>query len=265
MDGSFKNAVLPYTPFSSARMRLLLMAQVGVALACWIGAGAQALPSPAAVALAWHSMAQSQGLVFELWESVKVLLLALLLSSVLSVALAAAGTAPLFAPLAQFSALLRFLGFAGLTYVFMLLTNDSYQLKLVLLVFGITVMMVSAMRAEVDAIGQAAVDHCRTLGMQHWRITYELVLLGKAEVFLDLVRQNAAVGWTLLTMVEGLTRAQGGIGALLLNQNRYFQLSGVFAIQLTILLYGIAQDYLLGRLKDALCPYSLLGKAGVPS
>lgn len=265
MNASLRNAFLPYTPFSSAHIKALVIIQALIAVTLWMSGGSGALPSPMDVAKAWHYLVRTQGLVVELWESIKVLLLALLASSVLSILIAAIGTAPMFMPVVQFSSLLRFLGFAGLTYLFMLITNDSYQLKLSLLVFGITVMMVTAMMAEVRAIPQQAVDHCKTLGMKHWRITYELVLLGKADVFLDLVRQNAAVGWTLLTMVEGLTRSQGGIGALLLNQNRYFQLSGVFAIQLTILLYGVGQDFLLGKLKEVLCPYSLIGKTGAAS
>ncbi len=47
---------------------------------------------------------------------------------------------------------------------------------------------------------------------------------------------------------------------MLLNQNRYFLLAGVFAIQLTILAVGLAQDLLLSTLKDSLCPWSTLGK-----
>jgi ABC-type nitrate/sulfonate/bicarbonate transport system permease component len=256
MNTPIKNVVLPFTPFATSRIRVLVAVQAICALALWFVSGSKTLPSPGAVAHAWLAMAQTQGLIFELWESVKVLLLSLLISTALAVAITAASTAPLFAPLAKFSSGLRFLGFAGLTYLFMLMTSDGYQLKLALLVFGITVMMVTAMLTEVKAIPPQAVDHCKTLGMRNWRITYELVLLGKADVFLDLVRQNAAIGWTLLTMVEGLTRSQGGIGALLLNQNRYFQLSAVFAIQLTILAYGLAQDWMFGRLKTTLCPYS---------
>jgi NitT/TauT family transport system permease protein len=262
MDTSLKNVVLPFTTFSVNRVRMLVTAQAVIALALWMGSDSKLLPSPTDVAHAWWTLVQTQGLVFELWESIKVLLLALLIASGLALAITAAGTAPVFAPFAQFASVLRFLGFAGLTYLFMLMTNDGYQLKLALLVFGITVMMVTAMLAEVRAITPETVDHCKTLGMQHWRITYELVLLGKADRFLDLVRQNAAIGWTLLTMVEGLTRSQGGIGALLLNQNRYFQLSGVFAIQITILVYGIAQDHLLGQLRIALCPYARVGPTG---
>jgi ABC-type nitrate/sulfonate/bicarbonate transport system permease component len=262
MDTSLKNIFLPYSPISPQRLQLLLVMQAGLALAFWCASGSKTLPSPVEVSHAWMSMVQTQGLIVELWESVKVLLLALLMSTGLAVAIVAAGTAPAFVHIAKFSSLLRFLGFAGLTYIFMLMTNNGYQLKVSLLVFGITVMMVTSMLAEVRAIPQESIDHCKTLGMKNWRITYELVLLGKADVFLDLIRQNAAIGWTLLTMVEGLTRSQGGIGALLLNQNRYFLLSGVFAIQLTILAYGIAQDYLLGKLRETVCPYSLIGKSG---
>ena len=265
MDGLLKNAFLPYTPFSRTHIKGLVIAQAAMAAVLWMSGGSCTLPSPQEVAGTWLNLAQTQGLLDELWESVKVLLAALAGASALSLLITAAGTAPVFMPLARFSSLLRFVGFAGLTYIFMLVTNDAYQLKLALLVFGMTAMMVTAMMAEVRAIPQQAVDYCKTLGMKHWRITGELVLLGKADVFLDLVRQNAAVGWTLLTMVEGLSRSQGGIGALLLNQNRYFQLSGVFAIQLTILLYGVGQDYFLGKLKEIVCPYSLIGKTGEAS
>lgn len=260
MNSSLKNLFLPYASNSGNRVRTLLLAQAVLALALWFGSHSKTLPGPQEVWASWWLLVQSQGMLLEMWNSVQVLLLALLLSSLISLTLAAAATAPVFAGLVQFSSILRFLGFAGLSYVFMLLTNDSYQLKLALLVFGISVMMVTAMQAEVKAIDQAAIDHCKTLGLKNWRITWELVVLGKADVFLDLVRQNAAIGWTLLTMVEGLTRSQGGIGAMLLNQNRYFQLSGVFAIQLTILLYGLLQDHVFGQIKAALCPYAAYGK-----
>jgi NitT/TauT family transport system permease protein len=262
MNITLKNLFLPYMPVAANRIRILVAVQAAFALALWLAMGRCSLPTPPEVGRAWLALVRDQGLLFELWESVKALLLALVLSTVLSVAIAAAATAPVFAPAAKLLAALRFLGFAGLTYLFMLATSDGHQLKIALLVFGIGVMMVTAMLAEVRAIPQEAVDHCQTLGMKHWRITYELVLLGKADVFLELVRQNAAIGWTLLTMVEGLNRSGGGIGALLLNQNRYFLLSGVFAIQLTILGYGIAQDFLLGKLTQVLCPYAA-GKTGV--
>ena len=222
--------------------------------------GSKTLPTPMEVGVAWLDLVRHQELLFELWTSVKVSVIALLLSTLAAVAMAGLSTAPVFAPLARLSAAMRFLGFAGLAYVFMLMSSDAHALRVWILAFGMFVFMVTALLADIAATSRDQVDHCRTLGMHHWRITGEVVVLGKADVILDLMRQNAAIGWTLLTLVEGMTRSGGGIGAMLLNQNRYFLLAGVFAIQLTILVVGLAQDGLLSLLKDAACPWSTLGK-----
>ena len=254
------NLLLPFTPVRARWLKPMLVAQAAIALVLWALAGSRTLPSPLEVAAAWVDLVQRQGLLAELWASVKVSLAALLVSTAAAVAVACLGTAPMFMPLARLAAAMRFLGFAGLTYVFMLVSSDAHWLRVWLLAFGMFVFMVTALLAEIAATPRERIDHCRSLGMRHWRITGEVVVLGKADVVLDLVRQNAAVGWTLLTLVEGMTRAEGGIGALLLNQNRYFLLAGVFAIQLTILAYGLVQDALLSLLKDALCPWSRLGK-----
>jgi ABC-type nitrate/sulfonate/bicarbonate transport system permease component len=254
------NLLLPFTPVRAHWLKLMLVMQAGLALALWALSGSKMLPTPMEVAYAWIDLVQRQGLLFELWASVKVGVVALLVSTSAAVVVAALSTAPVFMPAARLSAAMRFLGFAGLTYVFMLASSDAHWLRVAILSFGMFVFMVTSLLAEIAATPREQIDHCRTLGMRHWRITGEVVLLSKADVILDLMRQNAAVGWTLLTLVEGMTRSEGGIGAMLLNQNRYFLLAGVFAIQLTILTYGLAQDFLLSLLKDSLCPYARLGK-----
>lgn len=253
---------LPFTPVAKTRLQLLFAVQALLALVLWSISGSKSLPSPVEVFNAWLDLARNQGMLFELWGSVKISLISLLISTVAAVTVAALSTASVFLPIARFSSSLRFLGFAGLTYLFMLMSSDSYWLRVSLLSFGMFVFMVTGLLAEIKGMPLEQIDHCRTLGMKHWRITLELVLLGKSDVTLDLVRQNAAVGWTLLTLVEGMTRSEGGIGSMLLNQNRYFLLAGVFAIQITILLYGLAQDSLLALLKDAMCPHARLGKLG---
>jgi ABC-type nitrate/sulfonate/bicarbonate transport system permease component len=259
------NLLLPFTPVRARWLHAMVAIQASAAIGLWALSGSRTLPSPLEVGRAWLDLVQHQGLLVELWTSVKVSLLALLLSTLSAVTLACLATAPLFMPLARLSAALRFLGFAGLTYVFMLVSSDATALRVAILSFGMFVFMVTALLADVAATSRDQIDHCRTLGMRHWRITGEVVVLGKADVILDLMRQNAAIGWTLLTLVEGLTRSAGGIGAMLLNQNRYFLLAGVFAIQATILVVGLAQDWLLSRLKDTACPWGMLGKeSGTP-
>jgi NitT/TauT family transport system permease protein len=110
----------------------------------------------------------------------------------------------------------------------------------------------------VASIPRDTFDHARTLRMGEWRATWEVVVRGTADKAMEVLRQNAAIGWMMLTMVEGISRAEGGVGAMLLNQNKHFHLPEVFAIQILILTVGILQDYALGGLKRLLFPYAEL-------
>ena len=72
----------------------------------------------------------------------------------------------------------------------------------------------------------------RVLGASELRILWEVVVRGTLDKALDVLRQNVAMGWAMITMVEGISRAEGGIGALILNQNKHFLLAEVYAILL---------------------------------
>lgn len=254
-----------FVPYSLGR-RFSLNFLAGVTLATlavlWVIAPASTgIPSPLAIGVAWNTLALSQGLILELLTSTYVIWQAIFLSALFSVCIAALYTADIFKPTATMIASLRFLGFAGLTFLFTLWTSSSAHLKLALLTFGMTVFLTRSTIDVVKSIPQSDIDYARSLNLSGWRLTWELVLRGRSAEMLDLIRQNAAVGWTLLAMVEGITRSEGGIGALLLNQNKYFKLDAVFAIQLTILFYGIAQDIGLQYFRSLVCPWTRLNRS----
>lgn len=254
-----------FTPFSLGR-RFSIKFLAGVSLATlaviWCILPARTgIPTPSAIGTSWNTLALQQGLITELMNSTMVIWKSILLSGLISVALAGLWTADLFKPLANGVAALRFLGFAGLTFLFTLWTSDSAQLKLALLTFGMTVFLTRSTIDIVKGIPQSDIDYARSLHLSGWRLTWELIIRGRSADMLDLVRQNAAIGWTLLAMVEGITRSEGGIGALLLNQNKYFNLSAVFAIQLTILGYGLLQDVGLSYIRLLLCPWTRLNRS----
>ncbi len=73
---------------------------------------------------------------------------------------------------------------------------------------------------------------------------------------IEVLRQNAAIGWMMLTMVEGIARGEGGIGKMLLDQRKHFLLAEVFAIQIVILIVGLIQDYGIGFTRRLVCPYA---------
>jgi len=238
--------------------RLLLAVQAVFLIGLWVAHPGADLPSLPQIGTAWAHLASTQGLLHKLSTSVLTIWKALLLSSVISLVIAYLSTAIFFKPASHLAASFRFLGFAGLTFLFTLWSSGAAELKLYLLTFGMTVFLVTNMLAEVDATTRENVDYAKTLGLTGWRITLEQVVLGKAHTMLDLIRQNAAIGWTILSMVEGIARSEGGIGALLINQNRHFNLSAIFAVQLTILVYGLIQDFALAWIRSVLCPYARL-------
>ena len=83
---------------------------------------------------------------------------------------------------------------------------------------------------------------------------------GTLDKALDLLRQNVAMGWAMITMVEGISRAEGGMGAMILNENKHFRLAEVYAILIVILILGLVMDYMMGVFIQAVCPHAKLGR-----
>ena len=131
-----------------------------------------------------------------------------------------------------------------------------------MLTFGVTVFMTDSMVAEVKSIPLERFDHARTLRFGEWHVLYEVVILGTIDRAFEILRQNAAMAWMMLAMVEGTVRSGGGIGTLLLNQDKHFNLALVFAIQFVILGVGLLQDYGIAVMKRVACPYAALVTEG---
>src|SRR5208282_5435271 len=141
---------------------------------------------------------------------------------------------------------LRFLSMVGLSFFFTSATHNQHQEKISMLVFSISVFFVTGMADVIESIPKEQYDLARTLRMGPWRTVWEVVVLGQIDKAFDVLRQNAAIGWMMLTMIESMVRSEGGIGAVLSNANKHFYLNAIMAIQLVILLTGLAQDYLIG-------------------
>jgi NitT/TauT family transport system permease protein len=250
------NVFVPNRVVSPRAMKLLIGVQLTLALVLWWTSSASVLPRPDEVGTALRDLWVRQGLGRELISSFLLNAQALALTAVLSLALSYLTVVPVFRPIATAVSTGRFLGLIGLTFVFTLMFGGGRPLKLSLLVFGMTVFFVTSMAAVVVEIPKEKFDHARTLGMPEWRVVWEVVVLGTADKALEVFRQNAAIGWMMLTMVEGISRAEGGLGAMLLNQNKHFRIAEVFAIQFLILLVGILQDLGLGALRRLICPYA---------
>lgn len=249
-------ALQPNTSISSRTWQVLIAGQLAIALVLWWASPWAVLPKPVEVFEALGHLWMNEGLGQELITSFMMNLEALALTALISLGLSYLTVIPAVRPLAGAVAKGRFLGLTGLTFVFTLVVGGGKPLKLSLLVFGMTVFFVTSMAAVVANLPKASFDHARTLRMSEWRTVWEVVILGTADQAIEVFRQNAAIGWMMLTMVEGISRSEGGIGAMLLNQNKHFRLAEVFAIQILILFVGLMQDYGIGLLKRVICPWA---------
>jgi NitT/TauT family transport system permease protein len=227
-----------------------------LALLVWLNSPFRVLPRPDEVARALQSLWMTEGLGPELWVSFTTNLEAIGWTALISLALSYLTVVPVFRPLVAAISKGRFLSLVGFTFVFTLIFGGGHPLKTSLLVFGMTVFYVTSMAAVIAAIPKEAMDHARTLRMGEWRVVWEVVILGTADRAFEVLRQNAAIGWMMLTMVEGIVRSEGGVGVMLLNQSKHFRLADVFAIQFVILLVGLFQDYGIGVARRLVCPYA---------
>jgi NitT/TauT family transport system permease protein len=257
MFNDLKYIFSPNKTVSKPTVLVIIAVQIVLLLTAWYSTG-ELMPKPHEVFNALGNFFKEGDLVRELFVSTGLCLEAMAIAVVLSLIVAYLTVLPFFRPTAFLLSKGRFLTLVGLSFVFSLMVNGGHNLKVSLMVFGISVFMITSLLSMINAIPKSDFNHARTLRMSEWQTVWEVVILGRIDQVLEIIRQNFAIAWMMLTMVEGISRSEGGIGTMLLNQSKHLHLDAVFAIQIVILLVGIFMDYLIGVFKNILCPYAEL-------
>ena len=228
-------------------------AWAALVLLLWL-LGAGIFPTPGRVMAALRVLTAQQGLLGELLTSLTLFAESLLIAILISFVLAYLSVVPALRPIVTALTKARFLSLVGFTFVFTLWFHGGHRLKLALLVFGISAFLLTSMVDVVASVPTEKLDHARTLRMGDWRVVWEVVVLGQMGPAFDAIRQNAAMGWMMLTMVEGLIRSEGGIGTMLMDQQKHFNLAAIVAVQGVFLIAGFFQDAFLAWMKTVLVP-----------
>jgi len=248
----------PFEKISHTTALTLVTLQVIVFLSLWQSLPAGLIPSPLKIGEGLGGLITSS----LLWDNVLVSLIltlkALFFSVLITLVFSYLSVVPFFRPIAQFIVKCRYLTLTGLIFIFTLLTRDGSQLKLSLLVFGIVPFFTTSFMSVILQTNAQEFELCQTLGYSRWQCLYEVIIVGKADQVFDIVRQNFAIAWMMITMVEGLSMSEGGIGTLLIKYNKYNDLVHVIALQTVIFGLGLFFDYLLGVLRNWFFPYTKL-------
>lgn len=182
------------------------------------------------------------GVVDHILISFRTIAEALLISAVIAFGFAYLSTVPFFTPPAQALSTTRFLGITGLVLVFIILLGGGHWFKVGILVYGMAPYMCVSMYAAISAIPKEEWDHARTLRYSEWRCLWEVAIRGKRHIAAEIVRQSVAMGFMMLTLIEGLQKSEGGLGKILNDYTKTWKFDYVFAIQLLIFTFGFLLD-----------------------
>lgn len=253
---AFARVITPNEPVSRRTFWLISAGWFVIWLAYWSATRPAVFPTPLEIVAAfpalWLEDGLGQALLVSFWTNAE----ALLLSAVVALPLAYLSRVPAVRPLALGGAGLRFLSPAVFFLILLFVASNGHQIKVLMLAAGEAFFLARAMIGVVQAVPPAAFDDCRTLRMSEWQATFYAGVCGTAHQALDAIRDNAAMGWSMLMMVEGVVRSEGGVGVLLLNSQKHFNFADVYAVAIAITLVGLGQDAVLGWVRNGLCPWA---------
>lgn len=252
------NIFQPFGKINKQTLVIMIVLQVIITLLVWQTTSDGLIPKPGNVATAFGQLLTTKLFIDNMLVSLALTLKAMLCSIIITLVFAYLSVIPFFKSIAQFIVKCRYLTLTGLIFIFTLLTKDGSELKLSLLVFGIVPFFTTSFLSVIINIDKQEYELCKTLGYNNWQTLYEVIIVGKADQVFEILRQNFAISWLMITMVEGLSMSEGGIGTLLIKYNKYNDITNVVAIQLVLFLIGLSFDYILGLTTHWLFPHSKL-------
>lgn len=219
-------------------------------------AGAKKLfPSPAQV---WEGFVSLyyEGLVVHIGSSLLLCFQATLISIVASLIIAYAYPIPLLRPLSKTMSQLRYLPLTGITFYLTILVTNARTMQIWVLVIFMSLYFITSLLAVIKDISLEEIDHARSLKCNRWEILWEVIIKGRVDYVVDVLRQNLAITWMMLVTVESILVAAGGLGVLIKNSDKFMNHGRIFALQLVILLVGLGIDYALNTTRKSLFRYS---------
>ncbi len=239
-------------------MTILLVAEAVIALLVWQLSGGGLIPTPDKVLKAIGTIFTMPDFIDNLFASIVLTVKGMGISIIIALIISYLSIVPFFQPVARFVIKCRYLTLTGLIFLFTLLTQNGGQLKLSLLIFGIVPFFVTSLLGVIENINKQEYELCTTLRMSSWQSLWEVIIVGRLDQVFEVMRQNFAIAWLMITSVEGLSMSQGGLGVMLIKANKYVQLDIVFGTLVIIFVLGIFFDFILGLFRHWLFPYTKL-------
>ncbi|HEX8474275.1 MAG TPA: ABC transporter permease subunit [Pyrinomonadaceae bacterium] len=250
------------TPGAFVRANLIVI-WLAMLVAVWVFNPIKALPYPSEVGQAFRNLWNlqgSQGLVYNTYVTLKLNVVGLLYSTIISVLIAYMSVLPIFQPFNKMVQWLRYLPIVGFNLVFLTLFTIGWPMKVAMLTTGMSFFLVTSMTGVIASIPRMKYELARVLGYNDWQTFYSVVVRGTAPQMIDVIAQNAAIGWVMITAIETYNRTEGGIGSQIYAYSSTNNLPAVYAYLIVIGIIAVIEDWLFLLLKRGLFPYSTVAE-----
>ena len=212
-------------------------------------------PSPEQVLTGFTEL-YNEGLVVHVASSLWLCLKAIFIAVIISLFFTYLSTLPFIKPLASTISKLRYLPLTGITFYLAILISDARTMQVWVLVVFMSTYLTTSLLSMISSIEQEEFDHARSLKCSRWEVLFEVVIKGRIDHVIEVIRQNLAIVWMMLVTVESILVAAGGLGFLIKNSDKFMNHGRIIALQIVILGVGLCIDFVLNYLRKAFFRYS---------
>jgi len=190
--------------------------------------------------------------IASLWLCAKAVFLAI----VISLTFVYLSPIALIKPISNLLSKFRYLPLTGIAFYITMMIDDGRQIQVWILVIFMTTFLTTSLLSMLKDIPQEEFDHARALGMNRWEILWEVIIKGRFDYVIEIIRQNLAIVWMMLVTVESIMAASGGLGFLIKNSDKFMNHGRIIALQLIILFVGLSLDFILSKGRKLIFRYS---------
>jgi ABC-type nitrate/sulfonate/bicarbonate transport system permease component len=248
----------PFEVISKSQSLVIAFIWIALVLIYWIvsSSGTKHLfPTPSQVWDGFQSLYR-EGLVVHIVSSLALFLKAIFFSVVVSLAIIYLSPLPAIKPIAVALSRFRYLPLTGITFYLAILVRDARTMQVSVLFIFMSLYFITSLLAVLKDIPSEEIDHARSLKCGRWEVLLEVVIKGRFDYVIDVLRQNLAIIWMMLVTVESILIAAGGLGVLIKNSDKFMNHGRIVALQLVILLVGLGLDSVLTIIRKSLFKYS---------
>lgn len=253
-----KDLIRPFEKVSRKAQLLIVFFWISVVLAFWFisSMGERHLfPSPEQV---WRGFTElyNEGLVVHVGSSLWLCLKAIMIAVFISLIITYLSTLQVIFPIAKALSQLRYLPLTGITFYLAILISNARTMQIWVLVVFMSTYLITSLLSMISSIPQEEFDHARSLKCNRWEVLWEVVIKGRMDYVIEVVRQNLAIVWMMLVTVESILVAAGGLGFLIKNSDKFMNHGRIIALQIVILAVGLSIDFFLNYLRKTFFRYS---------